>query len=531
MTNPLKSPDPRIVYLAPFLRTVARSESEIRGLLVTTAAAAAKDAEDVLSGPGIGATVRGAQYRLASAAIHSRLSTFWRKYGDALEAQRNEAIASAVKSNVNWDELLFNRAVPSSMTRLALSRGMDATADRNVRRMINRYAHETISLSAKVYKTQALSNGWVDTAINAALGRGLGPKELAKEVRNMIRPDVRGGVSYAALRLSRTELNNANHFAAVEDNADKPYVLGMDWMLSRSHPHKDICDLLAERGPYARDNVPAKPHPQCFCFVVPKTMDDDEFVDKFKTGEFDDYLANKYGIGDEAAPEPKRKVTSISKFAAAKNNYKPGKDEAQWFSDNAVKVDERQQGGPHWSDRLIEQAAQKQGWGKPTVGSKFDVDEAVKNGWAEIHRGAESAAVIDSFRNDSAAEFHYGTGIWGNGTYFSNDPKVAEAYATGKGLRWQASSSGPTMRGAISKDAKIITYEELEEEMKFFEGESFSDAFNYVFATDPGRYAAMRGYDAILVKGRDDGTGKLKRKDFADQYVILNRTALIVEGS
>ena len=45
------------------------------------------------------------------------------------------------------------------------------------------------------------------------------------------------------------------------------------------------------------------------------------------------------------------------------------------------------------------------------------------------------------------------------------------------------------------------------------------------YALDPGRWAAMNGYDVIFVANKDDGIQK------ADQYVILNRSVLVLEDS
>ena len=52
------------------------------------------------------------------------------------------------------------------------------------------------------------------------------------------------------------------------------FVLGQRVQLSRSHPKKDICDKLA--GDYPPDFVFDGWHPQCFCFVTPILMDEEE---------------------------------------------------------------------------------------------------------------------------------------------------------------------------------------------------------------------------------------------------------------
>jgi hypothetical protein len=46
-----------------------------------------------------------------------------------------------------------------------------------------------------------------------------------------------------------------------------PFVVALNWNLSRSHKKRDICDDLAEGGPYPLDNLPTMPaHPQDMCY-------------------------------------------------------------------------------------------------------------------------------------------------------------------------------------------------------------------------------------------------------------------------
>ena len=79
-----------------------------------------------------------------------------------------------------------------------------------------------------------------------------------------------------AMRVARTETNIAYRRA---DNArwqQMDFVLGQRVNLSRSHPKKDICDKLA--GDYPVDFVFDGWHPQCFCFVTPILIDEDEMA-------------------------------------------------------------------------------------------------------------------------------------------------------------------------------------------------------------------------------------------------------------
>lgn len=169
------------------------------------------------------------------------------------------------------------------------------TASRNVELAIARMSGRQIALSERIYRAKAFSNDQIGRKIDSALARGLNWRQFANEVRDSIRPDAPGGVSYAAKRLARTEINNAYHAMSAALNADKPWNTGMVWETSKSHPKTDICDLLAERSPYPLDEVPPKPHPNCLCFIYPETVSNEEFLRQFRAGQFDNYLQTNYG--------------------------------------------------------------------------------------------------------------------------------------------------------------------------------------------------------------------------------------------
>jgi hypothetical protein len=82
--------------------------------------------------------------------------------------------------------------------------------------------------------------------------------------------------SFDAMRLARTEIALAHTRAAYEAALKNPYVTGIDWMLSRTHPKYDICDEYATIGmdgqrlrdpyPKLKARLPIiDSHPQCGC--------------------------------------------------------------------------------------------------------------------------------------------------------------------------------------------------------------------------------------------------------------------------
>lgn len=288
----------REIWLMRGLRVQTKALKEIRQLLMDTARSLDRDLRTVNVG-----SARELQLREARIAIARELARMWTEVGNVVRANRELSIAEAVRSTVEWDTYLVDRSDMDYATKLMLKKGMKATAERNVEMMIRRFQSDNLDLSRRVYRSQALSSGWVDRAINVGIGEGLSAYELAKSVKHMIRPDTPGGVAYAAKRLARTELNMAFHQAQMVENSGKPWVEGIQWRLSKSHGQVDICDLLARKdehglgkGVYPKNLVPEIPHPQCLCFKVPKTEEPDDFVKSFLRGNYDQYLSEKYGI-------------------------------------------------------------------------------------------------------------------------------------------------------------------------------------------------------------------------------------------
>ena len=90
------------------------------------------------------------------------------------------------------------------------------------------------------------------------------------DVADMMNPGKPGGISYSIMRIARSELSNTFQEVSYESTLDSTRVVGYWWRLSSTHPGLDICNILAEGGPYHKGNVPKKPHPFCLCFLEPQ---------------------------------------------------------------------------------------------------------------------------------------------------------------------------------------------------------------------------------------------------------------------
>lgn len=210
-------------------------------------------------------------------------------------------------------------------------------------------------------------------------------------------------------------------------------------------------------------------------------------------------------------------------------------------------------------DDALQELVRRQGFdGKPQVVSRAEFDAAVKRGdvretWRGVGRYESDVSPEDLAEAYRTGDFHVGMGINGNGTYVAIRQVDAQYYA-------------PTLlRIGLRKDARIISVEDLNREMDsyfatihtsaehqslqremlaalakaksararanirraYYHAEFYGpDRRSRLLAIqrDPGRFAALRGYDAIEIP-------KEWSPDKHAEMIILNRTATIVEAA
>lgn len=142
-------------------------------------------------------------------------------------------------------------------------------------------------LSDRIWRTSIDVRSRVDRLLDYHIARGTSAVEIADLIepfltpqalsRRTVRPYGTEG-SYAARRLARTEITAAAGRATINASAANPFVTGVQWRLSASHPRIDICDHYARGGEngdgvYPVDQVPPyPPHPHCLCSLLPVAM-------------------------------------------------------------------------------------------------------------------------------------------------------------------------------------------------------------------------------------------------------------------
>lgn len=227
---------------------------------------------------------RSAAFRSAQLELTQRQLRMWAEIGTIIE----DGIQLNAKSVADVNDLFTDDLLRSLGMRPSeqLRRSILVQATDTVRNYLAREQHG-MALSERVYRNGQVASGKIDRIVDNGILRGASAREIARDVGRFINPNTPGGASYAAMRLGRTELNNSFHHASNASWQANPFVTKVSWNLSQSHPKPDICDDLV--GEYDPDQVPDKPHPQCFCFTTPDTMSNSELIRRFKRGEFDEW--------------------------------------------------------------------------------------------------------------------------------------------------------------------------------------------------------------------------------------------------
>lgn len=243
---------------------------------------------------GLGAAVDRTQLNAIRSEMRKQSEETWGKVGGTIAKKMPDAAVAAAEFGLEEDRAILKA---SGLDKIPQYRNSVLyTATDNVPTLLARGANG-IPLSESVYGTKNIADGMVDKVINRNILLGRSAKDMADDVRDLIDPDVKGGVSYAAKRLGRTELNNAFHTTQVK-RLEEPWVVAVLWNLSGSHPKPDECNEYAESvhytggvpGAYRQGEVPGKPHPNCLCYMTTIANDEDDFMDSFMNGDYDTFI-------------------------------------------------------------------------------------------------------------------------------------------------------------------------------------------------------------------------------------------------
>ena len=297
MSQPGRNP------LYDYLLVQRALDRELARQLVDAANEASKMVLAMAGDPAVGRATRRAQLQILKKELHRQAEELWPGIGSSIAGGMRSSAASAT-AGTNYLNGLLLKSVGGRIK--ALEDAMQEQAKHTAESLISRGANG-IPLAESVYGAQNLANKSVDKVVNQHLLLGSSAKEMASAVKHLIDPAVKGGVSYSAMRLGRSEINNAFHTTQQRSRQDEPWTTGFLWNLSGSHPRPDECNEYADEdhdnlgsGVFKKQNVPAKPHPNCLCFLTPVQVSDEEFIQQFVNGDYASYIDKQVyssGIG------------------------------------------------------------------------------------------------------------------------------------------------------------------------------------------------------------------------------------------
>lgn len=284
--------DPIRAYLAVQNAT----DAELRRLLERAAQNARAQMRRLPAGTG--GDVRRAQLERVIRSIKTAQNGLWTDTAGVIVRGRAQAITAAQDAADALTHQLYAR-MPERSAR-AVERGLNEQAAEGMRA---ERARTSRTLSRAVIGNRRGAQAKVEQVIRSGIVRGLSADELAGELYDLISPTVPGGVSYAAMRLARTEINNAFHNQQ-RNAGNRPGVVGIKWNLSDSHKVPDQCNVYATRngGVFKVGQVPDKPHPHCFCFLTYEMAAAGDLLAAFENGDFDALLGGEPRLTSVPSP-------------------------------------------------------------------------------------------------------------------------------------------------------------------------------------------------------------------------------------
>ncbi len=141
-------------------------------------------------------------------------------------------------------------------------------ADQYMNEYVDHRYSDGFNLSDRIWRLQQYTQDGILKIVTLGVGAGASAVEMAKQLEGFllkrgpawttgIKRSVtgRGTVAYNALRLARTETNQAYHWAQKEMAKENPMLIGQKWNLSKSHPdyppsaaymgYQEICEYYA----------------------------------------------------------------------------------------------------------------------------------------------------------------------------------------------------------------------------------------------------------------------------------------------
>jgi len=341
-------------------------------------------------------------------------------------------------------------------------------ADQFLDEYVNFRYNDGFKLSDRIWRIQEYTQKGILDITTQGIMSGISAVELSKQLEGFllkrgpawttgIKRSVtgRGTVAYNALRLARTEINQAYHWAQKEMAVNNPMLIGQKWNLSNSHPtdwppsaaymgYPEICDYRAHHdhhglgeGVFPPGEAPPD-HPNGLCYLTDVWKPVEEILDLLGDADPDWIGGELFTDTDPSVP---------------KKTLERAMHDPDYIS---------QQLNALHGDIVLQDMAKEVGFHKkPTLLSKEEMDAYIQQGNRELFRGIagrEAETYVEQFKT---GEYFAGKGVYGNGIYtaYGEDGiEVAKQFAGGVEKN--------VLRISLKKDAKIISYDALIEMQK-----------------------------------------------------------------
>jgi len=295
--NEIEEAELRKRWLRRYLKAQGPVDTKIRKILAQASDDAESQIASLAKNPTFSARVKTTQLKMVMVEIREVLNDAFTSIVPVISAGNKQAALQASDAITESDLDYLKRAFAASGGDYRdFIEGQRRQAQIHVANVVSKMYGFDKPLSSRVYRTRYQATTWVRNTVSRKIATGASAKDIAKAVRSSIRTNTPGGVGYAAMRLGRTELNNAFHATSVNLAKNRPWINGMVWHTSATHePNEngliEICDIYNGKT-FDVESVPPKPHPHCRCFVVPEVEPLDVFVSHLTAGQYRDWIGN-----------------------------------------------------------------------------------------------------------------------------------------------------------------------------------------------------------------------------------------------
>ncbi len=267
-----------------------QAERDVNSILLDSLELMNEDLKKLSRKEGVGASVRRAQLLSSRSVMNNVLHKMFLSVRNVIKARQAEAASIAADLGIREEKEAWKIIEPNKKQRDEAVKDLKIQAARQIQATM-KAANPKYELSERVWKSEALAKGQVHRAVLRNIAVGASVDDMAKELKDLVRPSTPGGVSSRARLLARTEVNNAFHAQSQSDIKSKPWIKEARWNLSKSHSERVCkCDMYAEIEVFPAEKIPDRPHPGCMCVITPVIRSLAEIEKELQARKYAGYL-------------------------------------------------------------------------------------------------------------------------------------------------------------------------------------------------------------------------------------------------